>query len=289
MSTVITTTTKKTIIPKNFKSTLPPRKRAKTKEEKEQRRIERIMRNRRAARKSRERKRLHMESMETKLKIYDEIFQVLNIKEKLSVEHPNLLEKLESFENSQTKDDLSGLSDMEVESDGTNVKLLSSTSPNSTTSTSNTLVNSSTINNINATSTESLLSEQAIENEHIEDFLSKIKQEEEEEEEDFSTSSNFIFGTVSDNFSNIVTPPSFSETSSNLQMQWFESMTPPEEFSSSSSPSILNDKNATVSTTNNNTSLDFIRSPPIDWEIMRNPAVLSMITNIKNSQVLVIQ
>ncbi|WPK26427.1 hypothetical protein PUMCH_003781 [Australozyma saopauloensis] len=48
----------------NFKSTLPPRKRAKTQEEKEQRRMERILRNRRAAHASREKKRRHVERLE---------------------------------------------------------------------------------------------------------------------------------------------------------------------------------------------------------------------------------
>jgi transcriptional activator HAC1 len=51
-------------IPSNFKTTLPPRKRAKTKEEKEQRRIERILRNRKAAHASREKKRKHVEFLE---------------------------------------------------------------------------------------------------------------------------------------------------------------------------------------------------------------------------------
>lgn len=46
--------------------TLPPRKRAKTKDEKEQRRIERIMRNRQAAHASREKKRKHVEELEKK-------------------------------------------------------------------------------------------------------------------------------------------------------------------------------------------------------------------------------
>lgn len=45
---------------------LPPRKRAKTKDEKEQRRIERIMRNRQAAHASREKKRKHLEDLEQK-------------------------------------------------------------------------------------------------------------------------------------------------------------------------------------------------------------------------------
>lgn len=49
----------------DFKSALPPRKRAKTKEEKEQRRVERILRNRRAAHASREKKRKHVEYLES--------------------------------------------------------------------------------------------------------------------------------------------------------------------------------------------------------------------------------
>lgn len=49
----------------NFKSSLPPRKRARTQEEKEQRRVERILRNRRAAHASREKKRKHVEYLES--------------------------------------------------------------------------------------------------------------------------------------------------------------------------------------------------------------------------------
>ncbi|ODV81388.1 uncharacterized protein CANTADRAFT_97862 [Suhomyces tanzawaensis NRRL Y-17324] len=60
MSTEVTVDTDAT-----FKSTLPPRKRAKTKEEKEQRRVERILRNRRAAHASREKKRKHVEYLES--------------------------------------------------------------------------------------------------------------------------------------------------------------------------------------------------------------------------------
>jgi len=47
------------------KTTLPPRKRAKTEDEKEQRRIERIKRNRAAAHNSRERKRVEAEQLAT--------------------------------------------------------------------------------------------------------------------------------------------------------------------------------------------------------------------------------
>ncbi|OBA24465.1 hypothetical protein METBIDRAFT_26117, partial [Metschnikowia bicuspidata var. bicuspidata NRRL YB-4993] len=49
----------------NFKSSLAPRKRARTLEEKEQRRMERILRNRRAAHASREKKRRHVEYLES--------------------------------------------------------------------------------------------------------------------------------------------------------------------------------------------------------------------------------
>lgn len=57
------TMTAATVDPK-FKSSLPPRKRAKTQEEKEQRRVERILRNRRAAHALREKKRKHVEYLE---------------------------------------------------------------------------------------------------------------------------------------------------------------------------------------------------------------------------------
>lgn len=60
------------------KTTLPPRKRAKTEDEKEQRRIERIKRNRAAAHNSRERKRQEAEV--------------------LAVENAQLRTKLEAFE-----------------------------------------------------------------------------------------------------------------------------------------------------------------------------------------------
>ncbi|SCW00078.1 LAFE_0B08966g1_1 [Lachancea fermentati] len=68
-------------IPGNFKSTLPPRKRAKTKEEKEQRRIERILRNRRAAHQSREKKRLHLQFLEKKATILERIISRIGIEE----------------------------------------------------------------------------------------------------------------------------------------------------------------------------------------------------------------
>ena len=78
-----------TIIPKNFRSTLPPRKRARTKEEKEQRRIERIIRNRRSAHQSREKKRLQMKFLEEKCELLERIVSKLDTK-KLSRENPEL-------------------------------------------------------------------------------------------------------------------------------------------------------------------------------------------------------
>lgn len=63
----------------SFKSTLPPRKRAKTDEEKEQRRVERILRNRRAAHASREKKRKHVEYLESYvLKLEGNLCRALN-------------------------------------------------------------------------------------------------------------------------------------------------------------------------------------------------------------------
>ncbi|CAI6485456.1 HAC1-like protein [Saccharomyces kudriavzevii IFO 1802] len=70
-------------IPTNFKSTLPPRKRAKTKEEKEQRRIERILRNRRAAHQSREKKRLHLQYLEKKCSLLENLLNSVDL-EKLA-------------------------------------------------------------------------------------------------------------------------------------------------------------------------------------------------------------
>ncbi|KAH3903008.1 uncharacterized protein SCODWIG_03190 [Saccharomycodes ludwigii] len=90
MSTIITSenTTTKTftpntnvaaVIPADFKSTLPPRKRAKTKEEKEQRRIERILRNRKAAHKSRERKRQQLTYLSEKCNILEKILATVDL------------------------------------------------------------------------------------------------------------------------------------------------------------------------------------------------------------------
>ena len=76
-------------IPTNFKSTLPPRKRAKTKEEKEQRRIERILRNRRAAHQSREKKRLHLQYLERKCSLLENLLNSVNL-EKLA-DHEDVL------------------------------------------------------------------------------------------------------------------------------------------------------------------------------------------------------
>ncbi|SCU83431.1 LADA_0C11408g1_1 [Lachancea dasiensis] len=66
-------------IPVDFKSTLPPRKRAKTKEEKEQRRIERILRNRRAAHQSREKKRLQLQHLERKAALLEQILSCKDV------------------------------------------------------------------------------------------------------------------------------------------------------------------------------------------------------------------
>lgn len=93
----------------SFKSTLPPRKRAKTKEEKEQRRVERILRNRRAAHASREKKRKHVEYLES---------YVLKLEDNLSKLQGNfdlacgqLSVKQKAGMDVQTLDDLQDLKD----------------------------------------------------------------------------------------------------------------------------------------------------------------------------------
>ncbi|CAI5757823.1 unnamed protein product [Candida verbasci] len=60
-----------------FKTSLAPRKRAKTDEEKEQRRVERILRNRRAAHASREKKRKLLESLEENYKKLSSNFELV--------------------------------------------------------------------------------------------------------------------------------------------------------------------------------------------------------------------
>ncbi|KAG0666309.1 hypothetical protein C6P45_000270 [Maudiozyma exigua] len=77
-------------IPSDFKSTLPPRKRAKTKEEKEQRRIERILRNRKAAHQSREKKRLHLKFLEDKFRIMEQIMDGLDLTQLFSKQNDKL-------------------------------------------------------------------------------------------------------------------------------------------------------------------------------------------------------
>lgn len=93
----------------NFKSSLPPRKRAKTKEEKEQRRVERILRNRRAAHASREKKRKHVEYLETYvLKLEDNLA-------KLQSNYDNVCGQVSAKQlakiDLQTMDDLQELKD----------------------------------------------------------------------------------------------------------------------------------------------------------------------------------
>lgn len=93
----------------NFKTSLPPRKRAKTQEEKEQRRVERILRNRRAAHASREKKRKHVEYLESYVLALEKNSQILATNfEKLKELVPK--DKLASVELDQLTDvsDLKG-------------------------------------------------------------------------------------------------------------------------------------------------------------------------------------
>lgn len=84
-------------IPSNFKSTLPPRKRAKTKEEKEQRRIERILRNRRAAHQSREKKRLHLVFLEKKCNLLERIIDKIGVERDQDTELKQLYDEYQSM------------------------------------------------------------------------------------------------------------------------------------------------------------------------------------------------
>lgn len=93
----------------NFKSSLPPRKRARTQEEKEQRRVERILRNRRAAHASREKKRRHVEYLESYVllmeanlaKLSDNFAAVCNLLPQDKIDSLNLpaLQDLTSLKN----------------------------------------------------------------------------------------------------------------------------------------------------------------------------------------------
>lgn len=85
-------------IPDDFKVTLPPRKRAKTKEEKEQRRIERILRNRRAAHHSREKKRMHLQLLEHKCDVMERLLASIgNLDDVVSDEGRTLLQEYRSM------------------------------------------------------------------------------------------------------------------------------------------------------------------------------------------------
>lgn len=105
------TSTSKLVIPPDFKFTLPPRKRARTKEEKEQRRIERVLRNRKAAYASREKKRRYIKNLEKRSEIMDKILFKLdnNLEEIFSkdIEGLNLVikyRKCVELENSDSND-----------------------------------------------------------------------------------------------------------------------------------------------------------------------------------------
>ena len=103
-------------IPSDFKSTLPPRKRAKTKEEKEQRRIERILRNRKAAHQSREKKRLHLKFLEDKCRIMEQIMDGLDLSQLFSKQNDKLklineLNNLSMIDENSTSNNSSDIKD----------------------------------------------------------------------------------------------------------------------------------------------------------------------------------
>jgi transcriptional activator HAC1 len=76
------------------KTSLPPRKRAKTDDEKEQRRVERVLRNRRAAQSSRERKRQEVEALEKRNQELEAAYK------KLQEDHANVVMQLQQAHSS---------------------------------------------------------------------------------------------------------------------------------------------------------------------------------------------
>lgn len=93
---------------------LPPRKRAKTKDEKEQRRIERIMRNRQAAHASREKKRRHVEELEKKcVSLTSENHQLHSGFSEIKSQTSQLMDKFKNFatlvESAKSNGDLAKL------------------------------------------------------------------------------------------------------------------------------------------------------------------------------------
>lgn len=79
-------------------SSLPPRKRARTQEEKEQRRVERILRNRRAAHASREKKRKHVEHLESHVGDLEKVVDGYKQRDSLLLAiQSQLLEKVKSL------------------------------------------------------------------------------------------------------------------------------------------------------------------------------------------------
>ncbi|KAK5963315.1 transcription factor HAC1 PWA37_005031 [Arxiozyma heterogenica] len=273
-SNITTVTVLKTIIPDDFKFTLPPRKRAKTKEEKEQRRIERIMRNRRAARKSRERKRLYMESIESKLKLYDEIFDLLNIKDQLKEKDPFLLNKLLSLEDNNDNDN----DDNHSSSSSGNS---SSAGTGTTTGTPNDdylskedhengisqfysyiSPSSSTVSNSNISIDQDNLVKQETEYKNIEDFflLNNFKKSNDSNNTEAIDANNGLVSTTA-----TIDPPLFNE--SDIRQNNCPIKT-----------EIFDALNSVQDSITNSNSLDFL-SVSIDWDLMRNPAVFFMITN----------
>lgn len=275
-SNITTVTVLKTIIPDDFKFTLPPRKRAKTKEEKEQRRIERIMRNRKAARKSRERKRLYMESMESKLKLYVEIFDLLNIKDQLKEKDPFLLNKLLSLEDNNDNDDnddnhsnsSSGGNSSSVGTGTTtgipNDDYLSKENHENEISQFYSYLSpsSSTVSNSNISTDEDNLVKQETEYKNVEDFflLNNFKKSNDSNNIETIDANNGLVSTTT-----TIDPPLFNESDIRrnncpIKTEIFDSL------------------NSLQDSITNSNSLDFL-SVSIDWDLMRNPAVFFMITN----------
>lgn len=82
----------------NPASSLPPRKRARTEAEKEQRRVERIIRNRKAAHASREKKRKHVEHLESYVKALEENLSQMYQNQSMILDHLKSIDSSVNFD-----------------------------------------------------------------------------------------------------------------------------------------------------------------------------------------------
>lgn len=236
-------------IPQDFKSILPPRKRAKTKEEKEQRRIERIMRNRKAARQSRERKRQYMESLENKCNIMKKILDKLDLN-KILANNQDLLNNYNDYiinDMELPEKQIDPSSPIDSNNSVNSNTMMNISTPKSSEDENNIINNNQTpISDIDIANLHSPLSSNNSDDNDNNDSLDNSLV-------DFNFEPKIKLEDLDNNVNNYLTSNSNTNNHSNsintniLQMQWFQPITPPQ--------------------------VDLIE-PTINWEFESNPAVL---------------